>query len=169
MVGPKQAYASFKVGCEALGFTSPERFAMDPTPAAQGEPPTEYQQYQQQMQQAAAQQGAPAVEVAKIKAQSEKDKTASQQQIEQMKTQSDQAIAQAQLQADQAKAQAQIEHAALSTHSDRQMQQQDQHNQMMQTLIKAFASILTSQLKQQPDADAGKALADDVKEADQSL
>lgn len=139
MVGPKQAYETFKLGCEALGFSTPERFAMDPASA-------EFQQHMQQMQAAQAQAGAPAIQVAKIKAQSA-------QQIEQMRLQGDQA----KLAADQAKDQAEIEHAALSTHSDRQMAQEGNRHEMAMTLVKVLGQIIAQELKGQRE-DAGAEL-----------
>src|SRR6185437_16773956 len=65
LVGPKQAYETFKVMCEALGFSNPERFAMDPSSP-------EFQQHMAQMAQAQANQPpAPQVQVAKIRAQTQ--------------------------------------------------------------------------------------------------
>ena len=61
LVGPKQGYETFKLLVEALGFNSPERFAMDPASP----------EYAQHMAQMAAQphQQAPQVQAAQIRAQ----------------------------------------------------------------------------------------------------
>jgi hypothetical protein len=64
LVGPKQGFESFKVLAETLGFSNPERFAMDPDSQ-------EFKQAQAQKAQAAQQQALPAVQIAKIKAQTE--------------------------------------------------------------------------------------------------
>jgi hypothetical protein len=165
LVGPKQAYASFKQLAECLGFNQPEQFAMDPDS-------DEYKQHMAEM----AQQPhppAPAVQVAQIKATSDSQLAQSRENIEILKLKAELAKSQDQLAAAQAKDRNDLEHAALSTHSDRQMQQADhatqaadQANQRELALIKAFAQILSVQLKGE-QANAGIMLAQDVKTAEQ--
>lgn len=165
LVGPKQAYASFKQLAECLGFNQPEQFAMDPDSP-------EYQQHMAQMAQQ-PHQPVPAVQVAQIKAQSDSQLAQSRENIEILKLKAELAKSQDQLAAAQEKDRNDLEHAALSTHSDRQMQQADhagqaadQANQRELALIKAFAQILSVQLKGQ-QANAGIMLAQDVKTAEQ--
>lgn len=79
LVGPKQAFETFKVMCESLGFPDPDRFAMDPS----GQ---EYAQAMKERQQAAQNAPqAPQVQAAKIRAQT----TLIQQQAENQRAQAD--------------------------------------------------------------------------------
>jgi hypothetical protein len=159
LVGPKQAYATFKQMAEALGFNQPEQFAMDPDSP-------EYAAHVQAM--AGQQHPDPAVQVAQIRAQSEQAKIASTQQLETAKLQSQQQIEAMKAKIDQEKAQAEIQHAALATHSDRQLQQADSQNDLLQTLIKALSPIIAQQLKGQQE-NAGQVLAQDAEAAENML
>lgn len=156
LVGPKQAYATFKQMAEALGFNQPEQFAMDPASP----------EYAQHMQDMANQphQPAPQVQAAQIRAQTEVTKAQSADQREIVKLQGQLTMAQEELEAQKLKAQAELEHAALSTHSDRQMQQQTQQNEMAQTIVKALAQIVSQQIKGQ-QANAGQILKQDFEAA----
>jgi hypothetical protein len=161
LVGPKQAYETFKMGCEALGFPNPEKFAMDPASP-------EYAQHQQQMAQMQQNQPpAPAVQVAKIRAQTEQQVAQSDQQRDVLKLQGQLTQAKAQMAADQAKAQAELAHAALQNHQDREVSLDSNHLQMAQTLIKAYAQILAQKAK--IDADADKELVADVRAGQQGI
>lgn len=163
LVGPKQAYETFTIGVEALGFPNPERFAMDPASA-------EYQQHQQQMQQMqASAPPAPQVQVAKIRAQTEQQIAQSDQQHDIINLQGKLAQAQAQLKSDQAKSQAELAHAAIQNHQDREVALDSNHSQMMQTIIKALSPIIAGQLKGDPGANAGQVLADDTHAADSGI
>lgn len=160
LVGPKQAYEAFKLGCEALGFQNPERFAMDPSSA-------EYAQHQQQMQaQQAHQPPNPAIQVAKIRAQTEQQKAQGSQQTEIVKLQGQLTVAQEAAQAARDKAQAEIAHAALQNHRDREVALDSTHAQIMQTIIRAIAPIIAAQLKGDPGPNAGQVLATDVQAAE---
>ena len=159
LVGPKQAYATFKQMAEALGFNQPEQFAMDPDSP-------EYAAHVQAM--AGQQHPDPAVQVAQIRAQSEQAKIASTQQLETAKLQSQQQIESMKAKIDQEKAQAEIQHAALATHSDRQLQQADSQNELLQTLIKALSPIIAQQLKGHQE-NAGQVLAQDAEAAENML
>lgn len=145
-VGPKQTYEIFKLGCEAFGFTSPERFAIDPASP-------EFAQHQQQVAQAAQQAGAPAVQVAKIKAQSATEVAQSRSADTKLK-----------VQADQAADQAEIEHAALSTHADLQANQAANKKDYDLAILKALAAIISQQIKGQ-QANAGQLLEQDFQAA----
>jgi hypothetical protein len=150
LVGPKQGYETFKVMCEALGFNTPERFAMDPGSE-------EYQQHMQQMaQQAASQPQAPAVQAAQIRAQSAV-------QVAQLKGQGDAAVQQATNQRELVHAQVQSEqtklqmiheaiqsaqdrlHEAGQGLGDRHLQIADQHLQIILKLIPAIAGVLAAE------------------------
>ncbi len=110
LVGPKQMYEAFKMTCEALGFTSPERFAMEPASP-------EYAQHMQQMQQM-PQQPPPQVQAAQIKAQM----TVQQEQAENARLM-------LQLQNKTQTANNQLIHDALQRHGDRQHEQTQNANQ----------------------------------------
>jgi hypothetical protein len=156
LVGPKQAYATFKQMAEALGFNQPEQFAMDPDSP-------EYQAHMQAM----AQQPHPPdpkVQVAQIKAQTDQQMGQLDLKRDQIKAQSQQQIEQMRLQADQSKAQGQLEHAALSTHSDRQMQQKEQENAMALKLVQVIGAIIAQQIKGQQE-NAGELLRQDFESA----
>jgi hypothetical protein len=149
LVGPKQAYETFKLGCEILGYQSPERYAMDPASP-------EYQQHQQQMAQHPPP-PPPPVMVAQIRAQTEQAKMKSQQQLAQVTLQKELTTAQADATSSQQRAQAEIAHAALTNHHDRDVE-------MAQTLIKVMGQIIASQLKQNASVDAGQLLQHDLGE-----
>jgi len=163
MVGPKQAFNTFKVGVEALGFSNPEQFAMDPN----GQ---EFAQHMKQMQaQAAHQPQAPQVQAAQIRAGMEQSKQASEDQRKILELLGQLNQAKDQAAEERLKAMTQLNHEAVQGHKDREVQLDSTHSDMVQTLIKAFSSILASQLKGDPSADAGQAMAKDVNEADQGI
>lgn len=159
LVGPKQAYATFKQMAEALGFNQPEQFAMDPDGP-------EYAAHMQQMQNAPHPPD-PKVQVAQIKAQTDQQMGQLDLQRDQIKTQSQQKIEQMRVQADQQKAQGQLEHSALSTHSDRQMQDKQREHEMAMKLVQVIGQIIAQQIKGQQE-NAGQLLKQDF-EAAQSL
>jgi hypothetical protein len=175
LVGPQQAYETFKVGCDVLGYDSPERFAMDPKSP-------EYQQHMQQMQ--GQQQQAPQVQAAQIRAKTEQEKLSAQQQMEKMRLAGE-------LKIEEERHSAELQHAAIQAQSDRAHQtrsnllaadvathsavvsartaRDQQQNDLVQALIKAFSQILASQLKQNAQADAGQLMTRDVREAESGL
>lgn len=161
LVGPKQGYETFKMLCESLGFSNPERFAMDPAG----------QEYQQHMQQMKAQPPPvpPQVQAAQIRAQSDTQQAQFDSQKAQLDAQRQIALAQIAERSAQERAQAEIAHAALQNQQDRQISLADQDVQMTQTLIKAIAPIVASQLKQDPGVNAGQVLAQDVQGAESGL
>jgi hypothetical protein len=166
LVGPQQAYESFKLGCEALGFQNPERFAMDPSSQA-------YAQHMQQMQQMQAQAPPPPqVQAAKIKAQT----TLLQEQAENQRAQGElqqklmegrlQLVHEAMQQKDQqiheAKtAQNDRMHEALGGQADNHLQAQANQNDVVIQLLKILAPIVAGQLKGDESANAGEVLAED--------
>ena len=142
LVGPKQAYNSFRKGVTLLGFENPTEFAMDPDS-------TEFQQYMAQHKP----QPDPRVQAAQMKAQTD-------QQIAQMRLQGEQVKAQAQTQ----QAQAELLHGAQQGSQDRDMQMAQISSQEWQTVVKIIGQIVASQLKQDPAADAGQMVNQDVNE-----
>lgn len=142
LVGPKQAYETFKVMCEALGFTNPERFAMDPQSQ-------EYQQHMAMMAQQPHQQ-APQVQVAQIRAQSEQAKQASEDQRQVLKVQSDLLKSNQALLHEQHLAQGNQLHDAVQQHLGREVQLDANHLQIILKLIPAVAQILAAE-KAAPD------------------
>ena len=156
LVGPKQAYATFKQMAEALGFNQPEQFAMDPDSP-------EYAAHMQQMAQQ-PHQPAPQVQAAQIKAQSAQQDNQSALQRDQVKYQAQVKIAQIDHANDQSKNQQNLQHAALQTHSDRQMQEADNKKDYDLAILKALASIISQQIKGQQE-NAGQLLDQDFQAA----
>lgn len=142
LVGPKQAYNTFRKGANLLGFENPTEFAMDPDSP-------EYQQYMQQHKP----QPDPRIQAAQMKAQSD-------QQIAQLRLQGEQVKAQAQTQ----QAQAEVAHGAQQAQGDQQLQMAQINSQEWQTVVKIIGQIIASQLKQDPAADAGQMVNHDVSE-----
>jgi hypothetical protein len=143
LVGPKQAYATFRKVAHLLGFENPSEFAMDP----------DSPEYQQAMQQRAQQPQDPRIASAQIKAQSD-------QQIEGMRLQTEQVKAQSQ----QQQAQAELLHGAQQARGDQQTQLMQIQSQEWQTALKVIGQIVASQLKQNAAADAGAIVNHDVSE-----
>lgn len=143
LVGPKQAYATFKKMAHLLGEENPSQFAMDP----------DSQEFQQAMQQKQHQPPDPKVQSAQIKAQSD-------QQIAQTRLQTEQVKAQAQTQ----QAQAEVMHGAQQGAQDRDVQMAEINSQEWQTVVKIIGQIVASQLKQNATADAGQMVNHDVSE-----
>jgi hypothetical protein len=139
LVGPQQEWEVFKLGCEALGFQAPERFAMDPSSQA-------YAQHMQQMQAMQAQAPPPPqVQAAKIKAQT----TLIQQQAENQR-------AQGELQQKMLEGRLQLVHEAIQqkdqqiheAHQSRRegsLQLDTNHLQIVLKLIPAIAQIIAAE------------------------
>lgn len=143
MVGPQQAFNTFRKVCHLLGFENPTEFAMDP----------DSPEFQQAMQQKSHMPPDPRIAAAQIKTQGD-------QQIEQMRLQA----AQTKAQADTQQAQAELMHGAQQAHGDQQMQMAQINSQEWQTVVKIIGQIVASQLKQDPAADAGQMVNQDVSE-----
>jgi len=164
LVGPKQAYATFRKMAHLLGEENPTQYAMDPDSQ-------EFQQWQAQHQP----QPDPHIQVAQIKAQSEmqreqlraqtvQQQTQSQQQQENMRLQSDLMQAQASERSAQLKAQAEIIHASQQGGADRDVQMAQVNSQEFQTVLKVIGQIVASQLKQNAAANAGAMIDQDMSE-----
>lgn len=155
LVGPKQAYETFKVMCEALGFNNPERFAMDP----QGQ---EFAQHVAAMAQQPHQQ-APQVQVAQIRATTEQQKQASEDQRQVLKVQSDLLKTNNALMHEQHIAANANLHDALQQHMGREVQLDQNHLQIILKLIPAIAQILAAEKAQASE------LGQDVTEAGRQI
>lgn len=167
LVGPKQAYETFKMGCDLLGYEHAEKYAMDPASP-------EYAQHQQEMK-ANPPPPAPAVMAAQIrsksdqavaglKAQTDQAVAQSEQQRDMLKLQGDLAKANTQLQHDNMNAAHDRTHDALQGHADRQSDIQGINGSMAETLIKVIGQIVAAQLKQNAAADAGAMVRKDYNE-----
>lgn len=143
LVGPKQAYNTFRRVTHLLGFENPTEFAIDP----------DSQEYQQMQAQKAQQPPDPRIAAAQIKAQTD-------QQIEQMRLQ----VEQTRAQSDAQRAQVELAHGAEQAGSDRELQQAQINSQEFQTVFRALAQIVASQLKQNAVADAGQVMNHDIGE-----
>ena len=143
LVGPKQAYNTFRKMAHLLGFENPTEFALDP----------DSPEYQQMQAQRAQQPQDPRIAAAQIKMQGD-------QQIEQMRLQA----AQVKAQADGARSQAELLHGAQQAAGDQQIQQQEIQSQEWQTLAKVIGQIVASQLKQNAAVDAGQMVNHDISE-----
>ena len=166
LVGPKQAYATFVMGCGLLGYEQPERFVMDPSSE-------EFAQWQAQH----PPQQNPAVQVAQIRAQGQTALAQASTARTQAQAQADMAKAQLQLQHDAGQNQQQLQHEAQQNHNqmaheavqsseDRQVQMAQADSQMWQTIVKALSPIVAAQLKGDPSVNAGQVLAQDVSAAE---
>lgn len=160
LVGPKQAYETFKMVCESIGISSPERFAMDPASP-------EYAQHMKQMAQ--SQPPNPQVQVAQIKAQSTQAQEQAETQRQVQKLQGQLIDSKMQLLHSAQAQQEQLGHAAVEGHNDRMVEMGSQHAQMLQAIMKALSPIIASQLKGAQEANAGDVLASDTTTADRSL
>ncbi|MEM5294235.1 hypothetical protein VSR82_07815 [Burkholderia sp. JPY481] len=143
LVGPKQAYNTFRRVTHLLGFENPTEFAMDP----------DSQEYQQAMAQRAQQPQDPRIASAQIKAKSD-------QAIANVRLQTEQVKAQGELQ----QSQAELVHGAQQSSQDRDMQMAQISSQEWQTVVKIIGQIVASQLKQDAAADAGQMVNHDVSE-----
>jgi hypothetical protein len=143
LVGPKQAYETFKVGSHLLGYENPTQFAMDP----------DSDEYKQAMAQRAQQPADPRIAAANIKAQSDQAIANTRLQTEQVKAQ-----------AEQQQAQAEVLHGAQQGARDRDVQMAQINSQEWQTALKVIGQIVASQLKQNAAADAGAMVNQDMSE-----
>ncbi|MEB2554056.1 portal protein [Burkholderia cenocepacia] len=144
LVGPKQAYETFKEMARLLGKENPTLYAMDP----------DSQEYQQMMAQKAQQPPQdPRLGAAQIKAESDKQIAGIRLQTEQIKADSE-----------RAQAQAELLHGAQQDQQDRDMQAAQINSQEWQTALKVIGQIVASQLKQDAMADAGAMVNKDMSE-----
>lgn len=149
-VGPKQAFEIFKMACESLGFTSPERFAMTPDPQN-----PEYVQFMKAKQNAPQ---APQVQAATIK----KETTLGQEQAENarltLKLAQEKQDSSNQLIHEMFQQQNQHGHEGtqnahqsnadmVNAHKDREVQIDGNHLQIILKLIPAIASVLAAEKK----------------------
>lgn len=158
LIGPKQAYETFKKGCEILGVSNPEAYAMDPDSP-------EYQQFRQQN----PPQQNPAIQVANIRAQIEMAKLKGAQQTEIARLQAELAQAQAAEQTARMKVQAEQQHAGADAVTQARTDRLQIDSRMAETLIKVLGHIVASQLKQDPGPNAGEVVAQDFQAAERGV
>ncbi|MFM0292813.1 MULTISPECIES: portal protein [Paraburkholderia] len=169
LVGPKQAYNTFRKMSHLLGFENPTEFAMDP----------DSPEFQQQQAQHPPQPN-PAVQVAQIKEKGAMDRAQLEAQTTAQQTQSKQATENARLQGDlikaqaaersaQLHAQAEVLHSAHQSGADRDVQLAQINSQEWQTVFKVLGQIAASQLKQDPTANAGQVMNQDMSEVQRGV
>lgn len=158
LVGPQQAYATFKRGAEIMGIENPEQYAMDPDSP-------QYQQFQQQHRPPPN----PMVQVAQIRAQTEQAKLQATQQGDAARLQSELAQAQASEQTVRVKSAAELAHAQQQLGQAHQQSQMQMDTTLATTLINVIGKIVAQQLSQNAAPNAGQVLADDVRTAEGGL
>jgi hypothetical protein len=140
LVGPKQAYETFKAMCEALGFPNPERYAMDPASA-------EYAQHMQQMQNQ-PHPPAPQVQAAQIRAKAQQSHEQSEDQRRTMELMGKILQQKTQIAADNRNQEQNITHEAFQQHKEREVNLDTNHLQILLKLIPAIASVLAAEKAQ---------------------
>jgi hypothetical protein len=155
LIGPKQAYETFKYGATILGFENPSMYAMDPDSE-------DYQQFKAQH----PPQVPPNVQVAQIKAQIEKEKAQNAHSSDIIRLQQELAEAEAKVRSADMKAQAEVLHAQQTLASQEASTHAQIDSDMAQTLVKVIGSIVAQQLKQNPAPNAGQVLAEDYQAAE---
>jgi hypothetical protein len=137
-VGPQQTFDLYKVFCESLGFTSPERFALDPTSP-------QYKQFQVEKQQAMQNMPQPQVQAAKIKMQTTLGQEQAENAREKMKLDADQALEKQKLVHDMLQQHNDRSADAVQGHRDREVQLDANHLQIILKLIPAIAQIIAAE------------------------
>jgi hypothetical protein len=159
LVQPPHAYATFKKGCEVLGFENPEEFAMDPnTP-----------EYKQMMASKPPQPPDPKVQVAQITAQSAQQKEQGETQRALLQAKVDLTKAQTQQVHEKTLEDQKTAHDVLQQSQDRQTEIAGHDKDMALTLIKVMGQIVAAQLKQNATADAGAVVKKDLGEVNVSV
>jgi len=161
MVGPQQAWETFRVMCESMGFANPERFAMDPAS-------DEYKQHMQQMANMPIP-PAPQVQAAQIKAQAEAASQQSEDQRAIMKLQGEILKEREGRLSDRLQMMQQLTHEGSEGRRQREVELDAAHKDIVLHLIQAFSSVLSTQAKSDPGMDAGAEMGKDVNEADSMI
>lgn len=143
LVGPKQAYETFKKMAHLLGEENPTQYAMDP----------DSDEYKQAMANKSHQPPDPHVQAAQINASKDIQVADKRLQAEQVKAQRE-----------GQQAQAELLHGAQQAAGDQQTQMAQINSQEWQTLVKVIGQIVASQLKQNAAADAGQMINQDMSE-----
>lgn len=156
LIMPKHAYATFKAGCEVLGFPDPQSYALDPAS----------DEYKQMMAQRAAQPPTPApqVQVAQIRGATVQMQEKAQSDRELMQARVDLVKAQTGAVHDKAAADTQMAHETLQAHQDRQGDMASLASAQGIALMKIIGAVVAQQLKQNAEADAGAILKKDYQE-----
>jgi hypothetical protein len=154
LVGPPQAFATFKKGCEVLGFENPSEFALDPNSA----------EYRQKMASQPPPPPDPKVQVAQITAQSAQAKEQAQTQRTLLQAKVDLTQAQTQQVHERTLEDQKTAHDVLQQHQDRQTDLAGLQSDQGIALMKIIGGIVAAQLKQNAAADAGAILKKDYSE-----
>ena len=156
LISPQNVYNTFKMGVALLGYEHPEQFAMNPQSK-------EYAQAQAQRQQEPPD---PRIQAAQINAQSGLQQEQMRQQGKVIQLQGE--VQKAQIDAATARehAQAQLLHEAIQNREDRSVEMAGNDASMamnvLQTLGKLLAPIIAAQYKQDPSANAGEVMREDI-------
>jgi len=150
LIGPQQAYNTFKMGVALLGYEHPEQFAMDPNSPEfkrmqQNPPPPD-----------------PRIAAAQIQGQTAMQKENAETQREVLRPQAQMQHANRDAALQQQQADAQMAHETIQGHADRQQAISQEQSQTFIALAKILAQIVSSQLKQDPGVNAGAVLRQDV-------
>jgi hypothetical protein len=156
LIEPKHGYATFKRGCEVLGFENPQEFALDPAS----------DEYKQKMASQPAPPPDPKIQVAQITAQSaaakekaQTERTLVDAKVELMKAQTQQ-VHEKTLE-DQKTA-----HDVLQQHQDRQTEVMGHDKDITLALIRVIGMIEAAKQKAAASADVGGDVKKDLGEVD---
>lgn len=161
LIGPTQAYETFKRGCEVLGFENPQAFAMDPKSE-------EYKEHMQQMAQNPPPQ-APQVQAAQIRSQTETAKQSAENQRTIITLQGQLAEAKIKGENEQLQLLKEQLHEAAQNHAQRQADETTDRNAEMLGLAKILGPIIAAQLKGDESANAGQVLAQQTQAAEAGM
>lgn len=154
LVGPPQAYATFKKGCEVLGFENAAEFAVDPNSA----------EYKQKMASQPPPPPDPKIQVAQITAQSKQQQEQGQTQRALLQAKVDLTQAQTQQVHEKTLEDQKTAHDVLQQSQDRQTDLAGLQSDQGIALMKIIGGIVAQQLKQNAEADAGAILKKDYSE-----
>jgi len=155
IVNPAKAFNGFKYFCESIGITNPEQYALDPAK----------QEYQQWMQEQKANAPAnPQVQVAQIKGQVEQTKQQAESQREIIRLEAELTKAREQHIGDMMQQLQQRQQDAHDASRDRQIDLTQQHQDLINNLIKIFGTIEASKAKAGMDI-TGQLVGADIDQA----
>jgi hypothetical protein len=154
LIKPPHAYATFKKGCEVLGFENPAEFALDPSS----------DEYKKDQASAPPPQPAPQVQAAQIRGQTVQMQEQAQTQRALLDAKVDLTKAQTQQVHEKTITDQQTAHETMQNQSDRQTDLAGLQSDQGIALMKIIGGIVAQQLKQNAEADAGAILKKDYQE-----
>lgn len=155
LINPTKAFEGFRYFCESIGINNPERFALDPSTQ-------EYQKWAQQQKQNAPQD--PAIQVATIKAKATEMQEQQETQRTQMKSAVDLKIAGEKHIGDHMQQHLDRQQQAHDASRDRMIDLTQQHQDLVNNLIKIFGTIEASKAKAGQDI-TGQMVGADIDQA----